>query len=62
VGGEGGGGGVAWVGGLISKKMSILRLRGHAHTSLTAIEKGLGKLPLDLSGRLLTHIELPRTY
>jgi hypothetical protein len=47
---------------LISKELLILRLCYHAHTPLTTIEKGLGKLLLDLSRILLTHVKLPRTY
>jgi hypothetical protein len=41
--------------------LSILRLCGHAQPSLTTVGKGLGKLLLDLSRRLLTHVKLPGT-
>ena len=46
-------------GGLISEELSTLRLYLRAH--ITSIEKGLGGLLLDLSRRLLTHVELPGT-
>jgi hypothetical protein len=52
-------GGAGLRGGVEIEKLSILRLHHRVH--IITIERGLGKLLLDLSKRLFTYIKLPRT-